>query len=137
MTALEPAFERIAAPWWIIGSAALLLHGIDDVEARDIDLMLDADDAEALVKQPGFIRLPSGTDGLFVSHVYGRRDDLPMPVELMGGFSFRHPDGLRPVRIDAPVWRSGWPVASLPDLAAMFRLFDRPKDRVRLGLIAT
>jgi len=135
LAVLRPALVRIDRPWRIIGSAALVLHGIRDVVARDIDLMLDPDDAAMLIDQAGFVRQPQDDRGPFRSHVHARRDDLPMPVEVMGGFAFRNPDGLHPVRVDAPILHDGWPVASLPDLTAMLRLFDRPKDRIRLSLI--
>jgi hypothetical protein len=40
-----------ADPWWIIGSAAVVLHGGAVPDVKDVDLMMSGRDAEALIRR--------------------------------------------------------------------------------------
>ncbi|VVT11143.1 conserved hypothetical protein [Sphingomonas sp. EC-HK361] len=131
--------ERVAAllgkadePWWIIGSAAVALHGGAADEIGDIDVLLGTADALRLVDELGLARCESGNDPLFRSAIFARWTAPPLPVEFMAGLHVA----------DAGQWASVVPqsrelircgdvmigVPSRAELRAILLLFGRPKD---------
>ena len=44
LLALAPALGAAQHPWWILGSAAVVLHGADPKEVWDVDVLLDQRD---------------------------------------------------------------------------------------------
>jgi hypothetical protein len=120
-------------PWWVIGSAAMALHGAP-VEAADIDLLVSVGDAErlfALAAGPPSDRFRSARFGTFQAGT--------MTVEVMAGFELFvggawhdvRPPTREALRVgDAWLYTPG--VQGLIDLC---RAFDRPKDRERTALL--
>lgn len=135
LDAMRPALRAIAGPWRVIGSAAMALHGIEGIAAGDIDIVLEVGDAAMLCGSHGFIPVTEAHSGLFRSEIHALRAGAALTIEIMAGPSIRSEGAMRAVRIGQPVIRDGWPVASLPDLIAMCRLFDRAKDRARPTLL--
>ncbi|USI72751.1 hypothetical protein [Sphingomonas morindae] len=128
------------APWWVIGSAAVALHGADPGAIADIDILLDPDDAARLLPPAG-IALAAGTaDGLFRSALFGRWTEAPLPVEFMAGLAVRTGTGWHPVRLDPPVrialGNTELPLPGRAALHALLRLFGRPKDHRRAAALA-
>lgn len=114
-------------PWWIIGSAAMALHGVTGLEVGDIDLLMSRRDADALLRSRGVDPAPGEAGGRFRSDVFGRWSAGGFVIETMGGF---HVDGVELVprsRIEA----AGLFVPSVAELIAMCELFGRPKDAER------
>jgi hypothetical protein len=132
---LRPALSGLARPWWVIGSTAMALHRVAGIVVRDVDLLLDVADAALLCETHGFVPVADGSSDRFASEIYARRDDLRLPVEIMAGFRVRSGVGWTPVTPGPAVRMEGWPVASIADLIAMCRAFDRPKDRQRIALL--
>jgi hypothetical protein len=81
--------SETADPWWVLGSAAMALIGVDPGEIRDIDVLVSASDAEALMTT---YSLPNeadgGTEG-FRSTYFLKPDLGDVPVEVMGGYQIR------------------------------------------------
>lgn len=127
-------------PWAIFGGAALCLHGLSTEAPKDIDVLLSLGDAERIAARHGLPNKAAGGTERFRSQILLHPSIGSVPVELMAGFEVRTADGWVPVRIEHCVTkRAGGmalPVATLPELARLFHLFGRPKDRERLERIA-
>ena len=73
--------------WWIIGSAAVVLHGRSLERVEDVDLLMSAADADAFLNQVGEVPRSGAPSDRFRSTVFGIWREPPIPVEVMGGFS--------------------------------------------------
>lgn len=126
--------------WWIIGSAAVALHGFDVATVRDVDLLMSARDAEAFLKRVGGHEPAGKPSTKFRSDVFGTWTAPPLPVEVMGGFSLSTSNGWRPVwpesRERKTIGEHALFVPSVPELKAMLLSFGRPKDLERARLLA-
>lgn len=127
-------------PWTIFGGAALCLHGILAGPPKDIDVLLSLGDAERIAARHGLANEAAGGAERFRSQTLLHPSMGTVPVELMAGFDVLTGDGWVPVRIEHHVTKTiggvALPVATLPELARLFRLFRRPKDLERLRRIA-
>ena len=121
-------------PWWVIGSAAVALHGAA-TSVADIDLLLDIDDAAAVFEAMGVPALPGRPDGRFRSDVFGRCTATPLAIELMAGLHLRRNDGWVPVALETRVARHGVFVPARAELAALLRRFGRDKDLGRAAAL--
>jgi len=139
--ALAGLAERAAAAheaWWVIGSAAVALHG-GATEVADLDLLMMPDDARRLLQEAGLPAAPGATSALFRSELFGTIAGAALPIEVMGGLRVRGPGGWEavtpatrePVRIgEAVLW-----VPSRGELIALLRRFGRAKDLARAALL--
>jgi hypothetical protein len=123
--------------WWIIASAAAVLHGAD-IEVADVDLLVSARDGEALLARIGPTDAPNPSDR-FRSDLFGRWTTPPLPVDIMAGFHALASDGWRPVlpatRIGIPLGDATLHVPSIAELIEHCRLFGRPKDIARAAIL--
>ncbi|WP_066706072.1 MULTISPECIES: hypothetical protein [Sphingomonas] len=140
---LDATLARVAAamaqagardPWWIIGSAAVVLHGVDTAVA-DVDLLLSpADAARVLAVWPGGVGLGTASER-FRSYPYARLDGAPLPVEIMAGLEV-FVDGMwqaiRPVTREG---RRGVFVPGRAELVDILRMFGREKDLRRAAAL--
>ncbi|HEX4181864.1 MAG TPA: hypothetical protein VHY34_01250 [Caulobacteraceae bacterium] len=141
----EAAIETLAAlaeplaaarePWWLIGGAAVALHGIDIGPLADIDLILSAAEARRLLDALNIPLDEGGGSDRFRSRVFGHWRDAPIAVDVMGDFEVRTPSGWVPVQ---PMSREAFTVGgatlyapSRGEVIAILRLFGRPKDLAR------
>lgn len=140
LVALADVLGTAQDPWWVIGSAALALHGVPDITVRDIDVMLSLDDAIKLSCHLGLSSGPGAPDERFRSDLFATWSAQPLSVEFMAGFACREgaewravalrsrqPFNIGPSRIYAP---------DRAELAALLRWFGRPKDLARVELLA-
>jgi hypothetical protein len=130
--AMRPARD----PWWLIGSAAMTLHGAS-VSVADIDLMVSVGDADRLF---GDCVEAGQASERFRSARHGSWQAGSMAVDVMAELDVRRAAHWHPVRpaTRVPV-RLGAHLLFTPDvqeLLAMCRLFDRPKDRERAALLS-
>lgn len=126
-------------PWWIIGSAAVVLHGRDLPQVKDVDLMMSAGDAEFFLKRVGERPRDGKPNDLFRSLIFGVWSAPPIPVEIMGGFSVATPEGWRDVSLvtrEAVTIRGSTVfVPSAEELVRLLRSFGRRKDQERAALL--
>ncbi len=132
------AMTGAQGPWWIIGSAAVALHGAD-VTVADVDVLLGEDDARVILPAWGMAAEAGEGTALFRSAVFGRWDAPPLTVEFMAGFRFRASGGWSAV---APVTRERVVVDDRPvfvpakaELVAFLHGFGRDKDLERAALL--
>ena len=143
--ALQATLAAVAAmaaaahdPWWVIGSAAVALHGAE-VQVADVDLLTGARDAQRILATAGVTAAQGRRSKRFHSQVFGRIRGLPLDLEIMAGFSVCADGTWHPI---VPVTRE--PVASggatlyVPgkaELQSLLRLIGRPRDLVRASLL--
>jgi hypothetical protein len=126
-------------PWWLIGSAAMALHGAP-VEVRDVDLLLAPADARAVLRRRGLAADPGSPSTLFSSDVFGSWQAPPHQVELFAGFKVRTggswhelvPETRQTLLVNGVALF----VPSVEELIAWGRLFGRTKDSQREPLLA-
>lgn len=124
--------------WWIIGSAAMALHGAK-VNVADIDVLTSVRDARRLLDEWGVEPAAEPGGAKFRSVVFARHERHQLPVELMAGFHVRvdgrwrreHPR----TRIARTLGEATIYVPSVGELAGMCRRFGRSKDTERLRLL--
>jgi hypothetical protein len=126
------------APWWVIGSAAVALHG-GETDVGDVDVLLSVHDAAAIAARLGLTATMGSAHPLFRSERFFAWTEPPVAVEFMAGFAVRDARGWSPVE---PVTRDRMAVGAhaifVPardELRAMLRRFGRPKDRARAALL--
>ncbi len=126
------------ARWWIIGSAALALSGVD-VAPGDVDVFAASDIIEAARLALGVEALPSGSDRFRSSPYFQVRPVGGLEIDFMGGLEVHAGGAWHPLQIETRVPVSvGNAVLHLPSLdeqARILRLFGRPKDLARAALI--
>lgn len=128
-------------PWWIIGSAAVVLHGRDIPHVKDVDLLMSARDAETLLRRVGERPKAGEANNRFRSLVFGCWTQPPIPVEVMGGFSIATPAGWRDVTLSTreavTVGGARVFVPSVEELVRLLHSFGRPKDVERARLLGS
>ena len=133
------AMARAVQPWWIIGSAAVALHGAD-VTVGDVDVLLGEDDARALLPALGIAPAAGEGTALFRSAMFARWMAPPLTVEFMAGFRFRAADGWRVVmpttRERVTVEGAALFVPGRAELVAMLAGFGREKDSERIKALS-
>jgi hypothetical protein len=122
---LTADLDRLAAPWSLIGSGALILLGVPLEAAADLDVVTSVEGAARLRTvwaawlRSGEPKLP---DGPFRSEDFARYETPWGPVEVMGGLCIRGEPlvitELEPSR----------PIPTAAEQLRILRLFGRPKD---------
>ncbi len=124
-------------PWCLIGGAAALLHGVEISPLHDIDVLLSLRDAQALLAQLGLASNAETGSDRFRSTCFFAWTGAGVPVEFMADFSVLSDGNWIPV-VPEPaetisIGNAELFLPSLHDLIAMYRLFDRDKDRARIS----
>ena len=136
---LADAATGAADPWWIIGSAAVALHGGDVSDARDVDLLMSERDAEAFLRSVGVDWSKGAPSDRFHSPVFGVWHEPPLPVEAFGGFQLATGDAWREVRFSSrdaiAVGGATLYVPSVAELRDLLHSFGRTKDLKRASLL--
>jgi len=126
-------------PWWIIGSAAVVLHGRAVPHVKDVDLLMSAGDAEVLLRRVGAQPGRGEADERFRSTVFGCWTGPPIPIEVFGGFSVavagRWRDVSLSTRESVSVGGARVFVPSVEELVRLLHSFGRPKDLERAQLL--
>jgi len=135
MTLAADTLTEARDPWWLIGSAAMALHGVPSITIPDIDIIMSVRDAQQILSNLGISATHDGGGTLFRSDVFARWITPPLPVELMGGFRVLTSGGwvaVEPLTREA-VSLEGRTlyVPCRQELMGICRLFGRPKDLAR------
>lgn len=121
--------------WWIIGSAACALHGVDPGGVRDIDVLLDLEDLTAIAAALGLPLGPGVPDERFRSAGFLKWSGNALPVEFMAGFELFEGGRWTPVMLQGREFRGGLSVPPRAELKRLFERFGRPKDLARAALL--
>lgn len=126
----------LSEPWWLIGSAAMVLHGVELAAIDDVDILTTPAGARALAARWGVEPAMPGPSERFASEVFVQRTDTPLAVEVMAGFSVKTLQGWVPVLPQSRVALSGgWYAPSRADLLGMLARFGREQDLERAKLL--
>ena len=121
--------------WWVIASAAAALHGVEQPDAGDVDVLASDRDVAAVLERLGVTPTPPSAHPLFRSRVLGQWSDAPLMIEFMSGFEYRSEDGWHPMtpktRSEIVVEGVSVFVPSPTELAAILTAIGRPKDLIR------
>jgi hypothetical protein len=131
---LAPDLERLAEPWTIIGSGALMMVGLPVADCPDLDIVTTAAGAERLEgawaawRQAEYAPDPeAGFRSRFSRYLAPEG-----AVEVMGDLQLRTTEGWRPVAVGAvETRRFGGVALPLPTPSEQLRIlreFGRPKD---------
>ena len=145
--ALERTFRAIgeAAPdgaddWWVIGSAALVLAGVEGVEPDDVDLIGARATILRFLACWGVAEGEPDPHGLFNSSPYLRVEaESRVPIETMGDLHVFRDGSWMPLiprsRIGIDVAGTRLFIPALAEQRDIFRLFGRPKDMEKARLV--
>lgn len=144
---LHAALREIAAAappgrddWWIIGSAALVLAGIDDIEPADVDLLGSTPTIRGFLDGWG-VAPPEPKPGQRFRSEHYRRIDRPgaLAIETMGDLEVLSDGGWQKVRpetrIAVAIGGATVFIPALPEQLAILRLFGREKDLAKARLV--
>lgn len=133
----RPALEAMAQPWCVIGSAALMIAETPIDDCPDLDILTTVAGAATLEaawadqRQGAYSPRP---DSPFRSR-FSRYVFAAGAVEVMGDLIHKG----KPVAVQeiaaAPFGGAKVPIPTLAEQARLLRLFGRPKDRARLGML--
>jgi len=123
--------------WWLIGSGALKLMGLD-VAPHDVDLLTTEDGGRVILAAIGVEPDVKGADDRFRSSLF-KRIKVPggLDLEIMGGLEVFGAEGWRWLRpqtrqpIETPYGNVFVPAAC--EMLSILDLFGRPKDMDRAG----
>ncbi|WP_298398280.1 hypothetical protein [Sphingobium sp.] len=144
---LQTTLEAVAAimldarhRWWVIGSAAVALHGAEPLTVADVDILLSPQDARLLLPRIGIVPGAGADHPDFRSTLFATWRDAALPVEFMAGFSYRRYGEWMPVaprtRMAMMVGKAMVFVPERAELREIIQGFGRPKDWERAGLLA-
>ncbi len=139
LVALQPALASAQHPWWVLGSAAVaLISGKADV-IRDVDVLFDPRDAEAILRRLGLVPLSVAADDQFKSAVFAKWNGAALPVELFAGFCLREggtwSEYVPQSRVAVTLGEAAAFVPERAELLALLHRFGRPKDLARAALL--
>jgi hypothetical protein len=125
-------------PWWIIASAAVVLHGANTTVA-DVDLLMGSTDARRILENLGVSSIPDTGHPQFRSKIFGTWREPPLPVEIFADFSLRAAKGWRSIRLETreriEVAGRALFVPSKEELRSLLLSFGRAKDLERASLL--
>jgi hypothetical protein len=137
---IAPALNLTQHRWWILGSAAVALHGANPGRLEDVDILLDQRDCDAVFKWLALVPKPGKADGKFRSNIFGRWNLPPLPVELFAGFCLledRTWQALVPQsRIAVTLGEVTVFIPDRQELASILHRFARPKDLLRIDALS-
>lgn len=133
------AARDAADDWWLIGSAAVVLHGGQLPYVKDVDVMMSARDADEFLRRVGARCGGAEPSERFNSRVFGIWKTPPVRVEVFGGFQLASDGKWRevcfstrePVKVgDATVY-----VPSAVELVGLLHSIGRTNDLERAKML--
>ena len=139
LNAVAEAMRPACDPWWIIGSAAVVLLG-GATSVADIDLLTSECDAEALVRRLRLQVAAPDRHPRFRSRLFARWPRPDRAVEIMGGMMVAAGPAWEPLlprtRQACVVAGSTLYVPERGEMVAILTRFGRDKDMARAHVLA-
>lgn len=138
LVAVADVLADAREPWWVIGSAAVALHG-GRTDVRDVDVLLSIADASPVAARVGRTPQAGSAHPLFRSESFFAWTAPPLAVEFMAGFAVARGGEWVPVvprtREGVAVGGASVFVPARDEMRALLASFGRPKDRERLATL--
>jgi hypothetical protein len=139
LVAVAEALNEAREDWWLIGGAAVALHGLA-IDVADVDVLVSPRDMHGLIAKLGVVAEQGVPVDKVRSDIWARWTALPLVVDLMAGLHVRHgetwtrvaPETRQAVTVDGHALY----VPSRAELVDILRLFGRPKDLERARRLA-
>ncbi len=123
------------APWWIIGSTALKLSGVE-VEPRDVDVFAASGVIEAVRLKLGAAAMAPRPDAQFRSMPYFQfQPEGGLEIDFMGNLEVFSRGSWTALAIESRIIAGNIFIPSLDEQRRILHLFGRPKDLARIELI--
>ncbi|MEO1220521.1 MAG: hypothetical protein AAFY42_04110 [Pseudomonadota bacterium] len=126
-------------PWWVLGSAAIALVGVDPKGVRDVDFLVSHPDAKRLMKTHGLKNDADGGNALFRSDVLLLPVLGRIPVEVMGNYYIKTAEAWRllapQTRARVEVDGATLYVPHISEQIEILMALGRPKDLARIELL--
>lgn len=139
LRAVAEAMADTPDDWWIIGSAAVALHGASPLTVADIDVLTSRRTALRLARRWGAAPDPRGDHDLFRSAVHFEHRLGEATVDVMAELEVNGPGGwdlLRPrSRIAIPLEGATLYAPDRAEVIEILEHFGRPKDLERAALL--
>lgn len=139
LAALSDVMASALEDWWLIGSAAVALHGADPGGIADVDVLLSEADARVILPQLGLPAAAGSAHHQFASDIFGTWGAAPLAVEFMADLRQCIAGVWHPVQPQTRIERrgEGWRIfiPERDELATILRSFGRPKDMARLAAL--
>lgn len=140
--AISEAFDDVRTiaqcfnePWWLIGSAGAHIAGADVGPVKDIDLLVSAQDADALCDQWREFLLPAAAaHPQFRSNPF-YRFQRALVVETMANFEIRIDGVWTPIVIHTRENHNGLYAPTLNEQISILRRMNRAKDAPRIAAL--
>ncbi|HYC63749.1 MAG TPA: hypothetical protein VEC14_03375 [Reyranellaceae bacterium] len=134
LVAVAELLKGARDPWWVLGGAAVALHGLD-IEVADVDVLMSARDLGKVLATLGIARQDSVAIDRFRSDIWARWTAQPLTVDLIAGFQVKVGDRWTAIapktREVAIVEGRTLHVPGRDELIEILQLFGRPKDVAR------
>ena len=126
-------------PWWVIGSAAVALHGGEPGNVADVDAIVSRRDIDWLYERLPLTNDPDPTKDFFRSERFGRWSEPDLDVEFMAGLEVWG-DGVwhrvaPQTRQAIQIGKGHVFVPEREELIAMLQMFGREKDLRRAATL--
>jgi hypothetical protein len=136
LEAIAGDLHDLTEPWWLIGSAAMVLMGVDLPAIDDVDILTTPAGARALAARWDVEPTTPGPSDRFDSEVFLQRSDTPLAVEVMAGFRVKTGQDWTPVLPKTRVALGGrWYAPTRVEILEMLTLFGRDQDLERAALL--
>lgn len=134
LTGVAGALQDARDDWWLIGGAAVALHGLD-IGIADVDVLLSRRDILQVLDKLGVGRVEDTAITRVRSDIWARWTALPLSVDVMTGLQVHDGEHWRRVepktREVVVVEGRKLYVPSRSELIEILRLFGRTKDLER------
>ncbi|WP_298467616.1 hypothetical protein [uncultured Erythrobacter sp.] len=131
--------EAADDPWWVIGSAAVALHGGDPGAIADIDVITSRRDLDWLYEKLPLTNTPEEGKPMFRSERFGRWSEPEFDVEFMAGLTLQVDGEWLPVqpqtRRAIQIGKAHVFVPEREELIAILQMFGREKDLRRAATL--
>ena len=136
LEAIAGDLHDLTEPWWLIGSAAMVLMGVDLPAIDDVDILTTPAGARARAARWDVEPTTPAPSDRFDSEVFFQRSDTPLAVEVMAGFRVKTGQGWTPVLPKTRVALGGrWHAPTRVEILEMLALFGRDQDLERAALL--
>ncbi|MBD2841350.1 hypothetical protein [Erythrobacter rubeus] len=133
------AMAQAEQHWWIIGSAAVALHGADPGTIADVDVLLAKSDLTKLARELQLSGAPDARKARFRSSGFGIWTQPALPVEFMADLELRRGGDWISIslqtRQEMTLCQQRLFVPEKHELIAILRRFGREKDLARAAAL--